>query len=212
MIRQQIKDVYFGMIRYLTLPSAMLARLKYRNAARKGGRLALHLGCGPHYIAGMINIDGNIHRKKDLWLDLRNALPFPDRSASLVYSSHMIEHLFPDDAIRLLREVHRVLADDGVARIAVPSMEHALAITRGEATMPFPREFSDPLAQAINYLFCDGQHKFGYSWPLLADFAAQAGFTRVTHYSAEHGIQEKQYGTITIGREPKGSLVVELAR
>jgi len=211
MIRQQIKDVYFGLVRYVSLPNAVLARVKHRSAAAGEG-VRLHLGCGPHYIEGMINVDGNLFRRKDLWLDLRNRLPFPDRSASLVYCSHMLEHLFPDDAITLLREIHRVLRDGGVARIAVPSIEHALAIARGEAKMEFPRPFSDPLAQAVNYLFCDGQHKYGYSWALLADFASQAGFDRITNYSAEHGVREKQYGPITLGNEPPGSLVVELVR
>jgi predicted SAM-dependent methyltransferase len=212
MIRQQVKDLYFGLVRYLTLPNALLARLRFsRRIAVKGG-LRLHLGCGPHYIPGMINIDGNLFRKKDLWLDLRNPLPFPDQSASLIYCSHMLEHLFPDDAIRLLKEMRRLLADDGVARVAVPCMEHALVIARGEAAMPFPRRFDDPLAQAINYLFCDGQHKFGYSWALLADFAAQAGFTRVSNYSIQCGVSQKKYGPIVLGNEPPGSLVVELGR
>ena len=211
MIRQQIKDVYFGLVRYLSMPNALVARLRFRKApAPKGFRL--HLGCGPHYIAGMINIDGNLFRKKDLWFDLRNALPFPDQSASLVYSSHMLEHLYPEDALRLLKEIHRVLRDDGVARIAVPSMEHAMAIARGDASMQFPRSFDDPLAQAINYLFCDGQHKFGYSSGLLEAFARQAGFTRIAQYSAQHGVSPKVYGTVSLGNEPSGSLVVELAR
>ncbi|HRP63963.1 MAG TPA: methyltransferase domain-containing protein [Phycisphaerales bacterium] len=210
MIRQSLKDIYFAAARFATLPNTLLARFRYRNSAP--GSLCVHLGCGPHYLDGMINIDGNLRRKKDLWLDLRNPLPFPNRSVSLVYCSHMIEHVFPEQALALLREVYRILSDDGVARFAVPCMEHALAITRGEATMPFPRPFEDPLAQAINYLFCDGQHKFGYSWAVMQDFAMQAGFTRVTNYSAKHGVTPKSYGSITLGNEPAGSLVVELQR
>lgn len=211
MIRQQIKDVYFGLVRYLSLPNALLARGRYRRSTAAEG-FRLHLGCGLHYIDGMINIDGNLFRKKDLWLDLRNSLPFPDCSASLVYSSHMLEHLYPEDALRLLKEIHRVLRDDGIARIAVPSMEHALMIARGQASMKFPRSFDDPLAQAVNYLFCDGQHKFGYSSSLLAEFARQAGFSHVAQYSAEHGVTSKQYGPVSLGNEPPGSLVAELAR
>ncbi len=158
----------------------------------------------------MINVDGNLFRKKDLWLDLRNPLPFASQSVELVYCSHMIEHLYPDDAINLLKEIRRVLMNEGVARMAVPCIEHALKIAQGEATMRFPRDFDDPLAQAINYLFCDGQHKFGYSWPLFQQFAKQAGFTRIEHYSAMHGVTEKQYGPVNLGKEPAGSLVVEL--
>jgi predicted SAM-dependent methyltransferase len=212
-IRQQVKDLYFGLTRYLVLPNTWLARWRFRRAAlpdRDG--LRVHLGCGPHYLHGMINIDGNWLRNTDLWLDLRNPLPFPDRSAALVYCSHMLEHLYPDDALALLKEICRILRDDGVARIAVPSMEHALSIARGEASMRFPREFDDPLAQAVNYLFCDGQHKYGYSWQLLADFACQAGFSQIVNYSAAHGVAPKLYGPVKLGPEPTGSLVVELSR
>lgn len=212
MIRQQIKDLYYGLVRWLVLPNTWLARLRYRRAASATEGLRLHLGCGPHPFAGMINIDGNVFRKADLWLDLRNQLPFPDRSAALVYCSHMLEHLFPDDALRLLKEIHRVLRDDGVARIAVPSIEHAMSIARGEAVMKFPREFDDPSAQAVNYLFCDGQHKYGYSWGVIRQFAQQAGFTRITNYSTDHGVSPRAYGSVTLGNEMPGSLVVELMR
>ncbi len=210
MYHQRFKDVYFSAVRFLTLPVAAVARLRYRNGGDDGYRL--HLGCGPEYIQGMINIDGNIMRKKELWLDLRNRLPFPDKSASVVYCCHTLEHFFPSQAIDILKDIHRVLRDDGVARIAVPSMEHALAICRGEHEMNYPREFEDTYGQAINYLFCDGQHKFGYSFGVMRNFAQSAGFTRVTDYSAEHGVAPKSYGQVTLGDEPPGSLVVELAR
>lgn len=215
MIRQQVKDVYFGLARVLTRPNAWLARWRHRQHAGKG-TLRLHLGCGPHYLPGMINVDGNIRRRKDLWLDLRNPLPFPDGSVSLIYCSHMLEHLFPDDALRLLAEMRRVLSEQGVARIAVPSLEHALEIARGKAeadvSARFPRAFDAPPAQALNYLFCDGQHKYGYCWELLEAFARQAGFTRITNYSAENGVAEKPYGPVTLGPDLPGSLVVELMR
>lgn len=210
MLGQRIKDVYFAAVRHLTRPVGWLARLRYRDGGVDG--FYVHLGCGTHYIPGMINVEGNIMRKKDLWLDLRNPLPFPDRSASVVYCSHTLEHFFPDEAIGILKQIRRILRDDGVARIAVPSMQHALAIARGEHPMEYPRPFADPMGQAVNYLFCDGQHKFGYSFGVLADFAREAGFGRVIDYSAEHGVATKRYGRVTLGDEPLGSLVVEAAR
>jgi predicted SAM-dependent methyltransferase len=211
MVRQQLKDAYFALVRVLSLPAGLLARWRYRGHAGRGD-LRLHLGCGPHYLPGMINVDGNIRRRKDVWVDLRNRLPFPDRSAGLVYCAHTLEHFYPDEALRLLGEMRRVLGDDGVVRVAVPSLEHAFEIIRGEAPTSFPRPFAAPRAQALNYLFCDGQHKYGYCWELLHEFAREAGFTRITHWSAEHGIEAKAYGDIILGPEMVGSLVVELRR
>ena len=214
MIRQSIKDAYFSLARYLSLPSTWAARLRYRIAHRHDSEgFCVHLGCGFKYIPGMINADGNLFRRIDLWIDLRNGLPFPDRSCRLVYSSHTLEHLFPHEAIALLREIRRVLADDGVARIAVPSMEHALAVVAGSAgEEDWPRAFSDRTAQAVNYLFCDGQHKYAYTFDILRSFAEEAGFGAVTHYSALFDVAPKDYGPVTVGDEPAGSLIVELER
>jgi len=210
MYHQRIKDAYFAVNRVLSRPAGMLVRSKYRNPPPEGYRI--HLGCGQNYIDGMINADGYLGRNIDLWLDLRNRLPFPDGSVSLVYSSHVIEHLYPDEALSLLREIHRVLRDDGVARIAAPSMEFAAEIAAGKATTDFPRAFDDPVAQAVNYLFCDGQHKYAYSSGLMTEMAQQAGFGSIVDYSAEHGVLPKSYGSMTLGNEPEGSLVVELKR
>lgn len=212
MIRQSIKDAYFQLVRYISLPSTWTARIRYRlfGPPRPEG-FFVHLGCGFKYLDGLINVDGNVFRKIDLWQDLRNSLPFPNKSCKLVYSSHTLEHMFPDEAMNLLREVRRVLADDGVARIAVPSMEHALSIARGERVEDWPRPFEDSIAQAVNYLFCDGQHKYAYNFNILETFARQCGFSRVVNYSAAHGVTPKSYGPVTVGDEPEGSLVVELA-
>jgi predicted SAM-dependent methyltransferase len=211
MLRQSLKDLYFSANRFLCLPATMLASVRYRmlRPQRPEGHY-LHLGCGPDYLEGMINADGNLMRKIDLWIDLRNRLPFPDGSCAFVYSSHTLEHLYPEQAIRLLREIRRVLSDDGIARIAVPNVEHALAILRGECQETWPRHFEDPLAQAVNYLFCDGQHRYAYNFAILAAFAAEAGFFRVAHYSAAHGCAPRRYGAVEVGNEPQGSLVVEL--
>jgi predicted SAM-dependent methyltransferase len=213
MIRQSIKDVYYLATRYISLPSQWFAMARYRLAGPKQPEgHYLHLGCGFKYLDGLINTDGNLFRKIDLWIDLRNGLPFPDKSCRFVYSSHTIEHLFPYEAIALLREIRRVLKDDGQARIAVPSFEYALEIAEGKAVDDWPRAFKDPQAQAINYLFCDGQHKYAYNFDVLSTFAREAGFNQVVNYSRAEGVNPKSYGAVTVGDEPKGSLVVELGR
>lgn len=211
MIRQSVKDAYFALSRYLCLPGTWTAGMKNRLRPPAEG-YSLHLGCGFKYIPGMINADGNRFRKIDLWLDLRNRLPFPDASCRLVYSSHTLEHLFPDEALFLLAEIRRVLRPDGVARIAVPSVEHALSVAGGGRVEDWPRPFDDSVAQAVNYLFCDGQHKYAYNFSILDRFARQAGFSEVHHVSAIHGLEPRLYGDLALGDEPEGSLVVELTR
>ena len=129
MIRQSLKDLYFAANRWLVVPNTLLVRALYRRRRD----LAIHLGCGDDYREGMINVDGNIFRRKDLWLDLRNRLPFASGSAKLIYCCHTLEHLFPDEALRLLAEMRRVLSDEGVLRLAVPSFEWCMEVAQGQA-------------------------------------------------------------------------------
>jgi len=206
MLKQGIKDIYFACNAWLVKPNTW-----WRTVTYAGSRdLILHLGCGDDYRKGMINVDANIARKKDLWLDLRNPLPFRDGSAKLIYCCHVLEHLFPYDAIALLKEMKRVLSATGVIRLAVPSFERCLAIASGEDKSEWPRKFENSRAQAINYLFCDGQHKYGYCFENLEVFCREAGFARVINYSVEFGVTPKEYCGIELGNEPPGSLVVEL--
>lgn len=53
-------------------------------------------------------------------LDVRKGLPYPDGSFEGVYSSHMLEHLYFDQAQAVLREFRRVLRPGGIVRLALP--------------------------------------------------------------------------------------------
>lgn len=55
-------------------------------------------------------------------LDLRRPLPFQDGSFDVVYSSHTLEHLYFEDAGRLLAECYRVLRPAGICRMVVPDL------------------------------------------------------------------------------------------
>lgn len=208
MLAQSVEDLYFLTTSFAVFPNTFWKRVVYRNKRD----LILQLGSGDDHREGMVNVDGNFARKKDMWLDLRNRLPFGQKSAKVIYCCHMLEHLLPEDALPLLREMHRVLSDDGILRLAVPSFERCLDIVAGRETSHWPRELKGERSQAINYLFCDGQYKYAYCFENLSQFAEQAGFTRIHHCSELDGLVEKDYSGIMLGKENPGSLVVELQR
>lgn len=100
---------------------------KYFNGVRpSNGPLHLHLGCGPKYLKGFVNIDANPFNQIDLWLDVRDGLPFPANSADSIYSTHMFEHFYPDELQQLLKECFRVLRPGGGIRLIVPSLSSAI--------------------------------------------------------------------------------------
>ncbi len=55
--------------------------------------------------------------------DVRRGLGVADRSVAVVYASHMLEHLYRDEALRFLTDAYRALVPDGVCRIVVPDVE-----------------------------------------------------------------------------------------
>jgi len=55
--------------------------------------------------------------------DLSKPLPFADGAAQAAYSSHMLEHLFFEDATAFVNECHRVLAPGAIMRLALPDAE-----------------------------------------------------------------------------------------
>lgn len=110
----------------------------------------LHLGCGSITPDGWINLDGSwnawlakyptlrkLFKRLSVlpdglldtnWTsnilvhDVRKKLPFKDNYFSAIYASHLLEHLYFDEAERLLKECQRILSPGGVLRMVVPDL------------------------------------------------------------------------------------------
>jgi predicted SAM-dependent methyltransferase len=177
MIHQKIKESYY----VLAYPASKLLRPLYKLHYRtfRTDDLKVQIGSGLHYLEGFINIDANFQRKVDYLLDVRVGLPFPENSLDFIFSSHMLEHLHIDEAISLLRECRRVLMPGGYMRLMLPDFEFALRIVNGQESSEYPRRFGSRLGQAINFLFCDGQHKYAYTTEVMYELGAQTGFSSV---------------------------------
>lgn len=52
--------------------------------------------------------------------DLKDGLPFADGEVDGIVASHILEHLTCQEALKLIRECHRVLRTGGVLRISLP--------------------------------------------------------------------------------------------
>lgn len=115
--------------------------------------------------------------------DLSNSIPLKDGTADFVYSSHFLEHLFKQDALRLLKESHRVLKSGGIVRVCVPDLAYAVSLyVNGE------RE-----KMLENYFFVEdkdsflARHKYMYDFELLKLLLEEAGFSQVVRCAYQEG-------------------------
>lgn len=90
---------------------------------RQNKPLKLHIGCGRNYKQSWINIDNSSKAKKDLHLDLRKGIPFPDNSIDFIFNEHFIEHLSYEDGFAFLKEAFRIIRPKGVIRTAFPDLD-----------------------------------------------------------------------------------------
>lgn len=114
--------------------------------------------------------------------NLDYGIPLPDESVDFIYSSHWLEHLFRDDAERLLREAHRVLKPGGCIRTCIPDLEHAVS-----------QYLQGNKEHALEYFFCTskkgelGRHQYLYDSEMISDLLLKAGFGRVLRCEYRQG-------------------------
>lgn len=147
----------------------------------------LHIGAGPLRLPGWLNTDlvgGEVQ------LDVGRRLPLADSSFAYVFGEHVIEHLTPRAAERLLRELHRVLRPGGVLRLTTPDLRKIIAIYEDRNPVISRSDYARFLGgltakrytrgcQIVNdYLRLWG-HRYVYDEEDLAARLAEAGFEAV---------------------------------
>jgi predicted SAM-dependent methyltransferase len=83
----------------------------------------VNVGCGATIHPDWINIDLASRHPAVRLHDLRTGLPFADGAVDVCYSSHVLEHLTPNQAGFFVREQFRVLKPGGIIRVVVPDLE-----------------------------------------------------------------------------------------
>ena len=83
----------------------------------------LNLGCGNCFHGQWTNVDISPQDPSIIAHNLNEPLPFSDRQFSVVYHSHVLEHLSRHQGKIFLLECHRVLKPGGLLRVVVPDLE-----------------------------------------------------------------------------------------
>jgi ubiquinone/menaquinone biosynthesis C-methylase UbiE len=135
--------------------------------------------------------------------DLTKPLPFSENSFSVIYGSHVLEHLYLTDARRLLSECERILKPGGVIRLVVPDLYHMVDTylknkmgqifpVNGTATpadylnerlgfrLPNPTE-GNILRKVYTSWKDFHSHKWMYDSESLINYLRLAGFEHVSH-------------------------------
>ncbi|MGO9233279.1 MAG: class I SAM-dependent methyltransferase [Methylocella sp.] len=83
----------------------------------------LNFGCGSRISPDWINIDFHGTVSGVQRVNLLAGFPFEDSFFDAVYSSHVLEHFTPSQALFLMNESYRVLKPNGILRTVVPNLE-----------------------------------------------------------------------------------------
>ncbi len=188
--------------------------------------LRVNLGCGSTPTPGWLNFDNSftvrvaanpllrpiaralllranrefveLAARGDIRFGRASRIPLADGSVEVLYSSHMLEHLDPDDGRKFLAEARRVLRPGGVLRIVVPDLRKLAEayIERGDAdafvaqtymAVDRPRGLKASLRRL---LFGFRDHRWMYDGPSLAKLLRENGFQNVVVLRAgETGIE-----------------------
>lgn len=135
--------------------------------------------------------------KEIRWADATKRIPLPDRSVHVVYSSHTLEHLDPEDARLFLKEARRVLAPSGVVRIVVPDFAQQVSqynrdrdadefLRYTNLTLPKPRGLKEKLKLLIVGM---RHHLWAYDATSMSRLLSETGF---------HNVRVLQPGETTI--------------
>jgi predicted SAM-dependent methyltransferase len=176
--------------------------------------IKLHLGSGPNYKPGWVNID-LFHPQADLQLDLRDPWPFPPDSVSYIYSEHTFEHFdFYTEVPHFLTESLRILCPSGIFDVGVPDTEWALRGYKhpedeywNMAKKWHPKECVTQLHH-INYHFRQrNEHKYAWDYESLRQILESYGFINVERREFDPALDcaERNPGTLYLRAHKKPS-------
>jgi len=192
----------------------------------------LHVGCGsldkngatPEFAKALwdetrLDIDEDVN--PDVVASITDMSPVASSTYDAVYSSHNIEHLFAHEVPPALREMSRVLKDDGYLVITCPDLQSVCEQVANNKLMdPLYQSGMGPIA-ALDILYghrasiASGNHhmahKVGFTAKVLHSTIANCGFKSaiVAQHKASYSLWGLAYKGLDIEAE---RLKVELGK
>jgi SAM-dependent methyltransferase len=123
--------------------------------------------------------------------DIRFGLPFKDENIPNIYSSHFLEHIEEKEAEELLKECFRVMKEEAIIRIVVPSIENEIRIIN-DAIIEYKKGNILKIQKILtnsgsDYISKFSTHKHMYNFPHLKEKLEIAGFVNVVECGFKKG-------------------------
>jgi predicted SAM-dependent methyltransferase len=123
----------------------------------------------------------------DLFWNIFLPFPLPDNSVSQIYSSHVLEHFYYKDTLKLIRESYRLLKPNGIFRVCVPNAKIFIDayINQQQLDLDGMKNsiYFDRTNTNIDYLnfmaYMGGEHKYMFDEKNLLAVLKEGGFKEV---------------------------------
>ncbi|WP_304370720.1 class I SAM-dependent methyltransferase [uncultured Helicobacter sp.] len=171
---QEYKFTLKGILKFELISLYGRIFLQSRKSHFTNGKNYLNLGCGGNVISNeaagggghnIINADFFSHLKpyknystpKPQWqLDMRYPFKCPNDVFDGVFTEHVLEHFYIDDARALLKEIYRILKPNGTLRLSVPDLgfriQEYLKDKQNDSTKAYASEHIRKLTQEYLHL------------------------------------------------------------
>lgn len=108
------------------------------------------------------------------YLNVTKRFPFDDAAFDFVFCSHLLEHLYPEQAIFCINETFRVLKRDGIVRIVVPDLDKIMQNYDSQK----PEKFLEALFES-KQKYSKNRHHWHYNESSLTRILKKTGFSKI---------------------------------
>lgn len=143
--------------------------------------IKLHFGCGHRILEGWVNVDAYSVQNIDYVADLRCKLRLRENSVKYIFSEHVLEHFYRDDAINILKNLRSVMTEGAAIRLIVPDLDFYCSnyVTGDYNKMIIPVPGTSNCCESINNVFYGHFHKYMYDFSSLKSLLDIAGFSDI---------------------------------
>jgi hypothetical protein len=150
----------------------------------------LHLGCGTTHLENYINADffgcfkfwKKYKQCPDWMLDFRYPMNCQSNIWSGVFTEHTLEHLYPNQVLKILLELNRTMKKGAVIRIVVPDLQQCI-----DQYQEINLDMKGDGASVIWDLTQNWMHLSVWDYELMSIFLQEAGFCNIKKVSYGKG-------------------------